>query len=102
MKWLHLIHLAMLIGLTASVGGQVAVPSSESRTEVPQDLKPGVVIEEIAKYSEGEKAGLKEGDIILHWACGGASGEIQLPSDLNSVEIEQAPRGVVTVEGFRG
>jgi CHAT domain-containing protein/tetratricopeptide (TPR) repeat protein len=72
------------------------------RVETSTDLKPGVVVEEVAKYSEAGKAGLKEGDVILRWARGEAVGEIQSPFDLSAAEIEQAPQGSLTVEGFSG
>jgi CHAT domain-containing protein/Tfp pilus assembly protein PilF len=66
------------------------------------DVGAGVVVESVAKYSEAEKAGLIEGDIVLRWSRGEAKGEISSPFDLVSVEIEQAPRGHVIVEGLRG
>src|SRR5712692_7040285 len=62
----------------------------------------GVVVERIASDSEAGKAGLKEGDIILRWSRGDAKGEIDSPFDLSELEVEQAPRGEVTFEGFRG
>jgi CHAT domain-containing protein/Tfp pilus assembly protein PilF len=65
-------------------------------------LNPGIVIESIAKYSEGEKAGLQEGDVLLDWHRDDAQGEIASPFDLSEIEVEQAPRGVVTVGGVRG
>jgi tetratricopeptide (TPR) repeat protein len=60
-----------------------------------------VVIEKVAKNFEGERADLREGDILLRWRCGQVHGEIQSPFDLAKVEIEQAPRGTVTLEGLR-
>ena len=70
--------------------------------DVAQELKQGVVVEKVAKNSEAEKAGLKEGDLLLHWARGDAQGEIQSPFDLRQIETEQAPRGNVTINGLRG
>src|SRR5260370_7259731 len=64
-------------------------------------LKPGIVVESVAKYSEAEKAGLQEGDLLLSWSRGDAKGEIESPFDLSGTEIEQAPRGTVTLKGFR-
>lgn len=61
--------------------------------------KQGVVVETVAKNSEAEKAGLTEGDIILGWTGGDLRGEISLSFDLTTVEIEQAPRGEITLEG---
>jgi CHAT domain-containing protein/Tfp pilus assembly protein PilF len=61
-----------------------------------------VVIESVAKNSEGEKAGFAEGDILLSWSRGDAKGQIESPFDLSGVEMEQEPRGAVTLEGTRG
>jgi len=96
-----LIHFATLLGLTTSVCGQVALkPSAASSADHLTELKPGVVVEEVAKYSEAEKAGLKQGDVILHWARGETTGEIQSPFDLFYTETEQEPRGPVTLAGL--
>jgi CHAT domain-containing protein/Tfp pilus assembly protein PilF len=65
-------------------------------------LKPGVVVEEVTKYSEAEKAGIEEADVLLNWSRGDAKGDIESPFDLSLIEIEQAPRGDVTLEGLRG
>ncbi|HTC95029.1 MAG TPA: CHAT domain-containing protein [Terriglobales bacterium] len=65
-------------------------------------FNPGVVIEEVAKNSEGERAGLQPGDIVLRWSRAEAKGEIESPFDLSAIEIEQEPQGNVTLEGTRG
>jgi CHAT domain-containing protein/Tfp pilus assembly protein PilF len=64
-------------------------------------LRRGVVVESVAKGSEGEKAGLKDGDLLVTWSRGDAKGEIESPFDLSNLEIEQEPRGNVTLEGLR-
>jgi len=63
--------------------------------------RAGVVVESAAGGFEAEKAGLHEGDIILHWSRSDNAGEISSPFDLSSVEVEQAPRGAVTLIGLR-
>jgi CHAT domain-containing protein/Tfp pilus assembly protein PilF len=68
------------------------------------------VVEEVAKGSAAEQAGLRAGDLILTWRREAnppanpkpASGEIRSPFDLAEVEVEQAPRGPVTLTGRRG
>jgi len=67
-----------------------------------EDLKRGVVVENVAPHLEADKAGLKQGDIILHWTRGDSRGEIDSPFDMSAIEIEQAPRGNVTLAGLRG
>ena len=86
-----------------SAAGQ-STPSTESpaSAKAPVELGRGVVIETVKKNSEAEKAGLQEGDILLRSARGAAQGEIESPFDLSWIEIEQAPRGAVTIEGLRG
>jgi CHAT domain-containing protein/Tfp pilus assembly protein PilF len=65
-------------------------------------LKPGVVVEEVARNSGGDKAGLKQGDLLLTWSRGDSKGNIESPFDLHEIEIEQQPRGNVMLEGLRG
>jgi len=65
-------------------------------------VKPGIVVEEVAKNSEGEKAGLQPGDVLLGWSRSDAKGKIDSPFDLWDAEIEQEPRGNATLEGLRG
>jgi hypothetical protein len=43
------------------------------------ELKAGVAVESIAKNTEGERAGLAEGDIILSWSRGDAKGQVESP-----------------------
>jgi CHAT domain-containing protein/tetratricopeptide (TPR) repeat protein len=69
---------------------------------VKNDLDRGVVVEGVAHQSEGDKAGLREGDILLAWSRGDSKDEIRSPFDLAQAEIEQAPLGRVTIEGLRG
>jgi CHAT domain-containing protein/Tfp pilus assembly protein PilF len=67
-----------------------------------QELKPGLVVESVADSLEAEKAGLKEGDVLLRWSRGDARGEIESPFDVSLTEFEQAQRATVTLEGLRG
>ena len=91
-----------LLSLFASAQpfGQVASPSATA-TGACIDLSAGIVVESVAKNSESERAGLAEGDVILGWGRGDAKGQIRSPFDLNNIEIEQEPRGKVTLEGTR-
>jgi hypothetical protein len=82
-------------GLTTPQSGDAAGNS------VPEELRSGIVVEKVEKNFEGEKAGLKEGDVLLSWSRGEAKGEIVSPFDLMAIEVEQAPRGTVTIQGLR-
>jgi CHAT domain-containing protein/Tfp pilus assembly protein PilF len=64
--------------------------------------QPGIVVEKIATDSAAERAGVKEGDVLTTWSRGDAKGELKSPFDLADLEIEQAPRGTVTLEGSSG
>jgi CHAT domain-containing protein/Tfp pilus assembly protein PilF len=68
----------------------------------PAEIKPGVVVEKVTEHGEAEKAGVQPEDILLEWSRGDAQGKIRSPFDLTEMEIEQAPRGVVTIKGLRG
>jgi CHAT domain-containing protein/Tfp pilus assembly protein PilF len=95
--------LLSLVLLALPLQGQTATTQeSASGTCAAAELKQGVVVESVAKNSEGEKAGLAEGDIILSWSRGEAKGPIESPFDLSEIETEQEPRGRVTLEGTRG
>jgi CHAT domain-containing protein/Tfp pilus assembly protein PilF len=76
--------------------------SAAGQTTPCADLKPGIVVESIAKKSEGDKAGLAEGDVILAWIQGDREGDIGSPFDLAAAEVERSPRGPVTLQGTRG
>jgi len=66
------------------------------------DHNPGAVVEKITENSSAEKAGVQAGDLLLRWVRGDAKGEIASPFDVSQIEIEQAPRGTITLEGLRG
>jgi CHAT domain-containing protein/Tfp pilus assembly protein PilF len=103
-----LISNARLAGLFSllvaglSVLGQTPPPENIATRCATAGLNRGVVVESVARNSEGEKAGLGEGDTILSWSRGDAKGEIESPFDLSEIETEQEPRGWVTLEGTRG
>src|SRR5262245_15085879 len=70
----------------------------------------GVVVEEVAPGFAAAEAGLVPGDVLWSWQRAAAAapnddpatGTIAAPFDLDDVEWEQAPRGVVTLVGRRG
>jgi CHAT domain-containing protein/tetratricopeptide (TPR) repeat protein len=82
--------------LASSVLGQTAPGSASADL-----LQPGIVVERVVQGSEGEKAGLKEGDVLFQWTRGTASGTFTLPLDLNYLEVEQRSRGEVAIKGLR-
>ena len=88
---------------TFAVFGQT-VPDSgmASNAKAPVELRKGMVVDAVKKNLEGDRAGLQPGDILLNWVRGDARGEVKSPFDLSQVEIEQAPRGAVTLQGLRG
>ncbi len=77
------------------------LPVPTAGAQAVPGLLPGVVVEKIAGDSEGSKARLQEGDIILSWARGDVKGEVESPFDLMTLEIEQAPLGPVSLQGIR-
>src|SRR5579859_2737339 len=81
-------------------------PISQSRDVTDErtsaELKPGIVVESIAKNSAAQKAGLVEGDILLSWSRSDDAGKFDSPFDLFTVGIEQLRSGAVKIEGIRG
>ena len=61
----------------------------------------GIVVEDVAKSSEGEKAGLRPGDVLLSWSRGEAHGEIHTPFDLAEAEAEAARAAAVAPQASR-
>src|SRR5215472_226336 len=90
--WIYLLLCSIfLTGLTVQGGSKQSLGS----------LNPGVVVEKLVKSIEG-KVDLQEGDILLRWTQGGVHGEIQSPFDLDTILVEEVPKGSVALEGLRG
>jgi CHAT domain-containing protein/Tfp pilus assembly protein PilF len=89
------------ISLVASCLSFPALVAQEA-SHVANRLNPGIVVEQVAKNSEAVKAGVRQGDVLLQWSRETTHGEIQSPFELAAIEMEQGPRGTVTVEGLRG
>jgi CHAT domain-containing protein/tetratricopeptide (TPR) repeat protein len=66
------------------------------------EVIPGAVVERVTKNLVGDKAGIQEGDVILHWSRGEAKGTVISPFDLSEIEIEQGAQGTLTLEVTRG
>src|SRR5436190_9117090 len=66
------------------------------------ESRSGVVVEKVSSHSAAEAAGLVPGDVLLSWSRGSENGVIESPFTPMLIEIEQAPLGVVSVEGLRG
>ncbi len=65
-------------------------------------LKPGIVVEEVAKHSEAEKAGLQAGDVLLSWSRGDAKGGIESPFDLSATAAVSPSKGFEVPRGRPG
>lgn len=93
-------NLALIIAfLTACL---ICQGGSVTGTAKPvQELQPGVAVEKTQNSGEASKAGIQEGDILLSWAQADRSGALESPFDLVAVEIEQKPKGSVTLQGLR-
>jgi CHAT domain-containing protein/Tfp pilus assembly protein PilF len=75
------------------------------QTNIPEPasiLNKGLVVESLVDHFEGEKAGIKPGDVLVKWSRNGKGGEFDSPFDLLFTRLEQASRGTVEVEGLRG
>ena len=67
----------------------------------------GVVVESVTPGSAGQRAGVQPGDVLTAWERSGSAGQPSVrgtlgsPFALSEIEIEQAPRGSVTLRGTR-
>ena len=96
------VAVAFLVALPSVMSQTDSAPKKMESSGLARRLSPGAVVEKVAKHSEGEKAGLKEGDLILSWSRDDAQGTIDSPFDLAQLEMEQGPRGGVRMAGRRG
>jgi len=94
-------YCGLLLFAFAFFGGSTASPQDLGGRPAHLELGKGVVADAVKKGSEAEKVGLQVGDILLSWARTDAKGDIESPFDLSLIEVEQAPRGAVTIEGLR-
>ena len=68
----------------------------------------GVIVKSVAPGSAGQRSGLQADDVLTAWERGASAGQssargsLVSPFDLTEIEIEQAPRGTVTLRGRRG
>jgi len=88
--------------LTLCTFGQTASNLKHSVTDALGEPTRGIVVEKVDKNSTADKAGFKEGDILLDWTRDDAKGKMDSPFDLLQIQIEQASRGAVSIEGLRG
>lgn len=93
--------LCSALFVLAGVSQTIPEPGKLAGARVTAELGNGVVAEAVKKDSVAARAGIQEGDILLRWTRSDARGEIESPFDLSWIEIEQAPRGAVTIEGLR-
>lgn len=76
--------------------------SAISTRTVSSCLKKGLVVEQVFKDSQAQRAGVHPGDILVSWKRAGAEGEFGSPFDLANIFLEQAPRGPITISAFSG
>jgi CHAT domain-containing protein len=109
------LRMALLAACLLSITPAPLVPGQAGRrAETPAaaagaGATAGISVEEVAKGSPAEKAGLRAGDLLLSWQRAaappagprGAEGRLSSPFDLYETEREQAPRGPVRLAGSR-
>jgi hypothetical protein len=60
-----------------------------------------VLVIQVDDKSEGDKAVLKAGDLILEWSRDGETKKIESLFDWKEMVNEKAPRGTIALTGFR-
>jgi len=92
----------IVCGVSLVIFASLSMPGQSVSSNPSGKLQSGVVVEQALQGWSGDKAGIKEGDVILRWSRGTIGGDLASPYDVQHVETEQALRGVVTLEGLRG
>jgi CHAT domain-containing protein/Tfp pilus assembly protein PilF len=65
-------------------------------------LKPGILVEKVEEGFQASRAGIHEGDVLLSWQQGDASGVFDSPFDFMRLDLNRRPLGLVTILGLRG
>jgi CHAT domain-containing protein/Flp pilus assembly protein TadD len=95
---LSLLACALILHLGTSAQ---AVGSPRQSQDGPAPSQ-GVIVESVMAESEAEKNGIQPGDVIESWSRDTEHGTIASPFDFTWVEIEQKPRGPLSLEGLHG
>jgi len=90
-----------LMALSSFMLSQTVTPKNTT-IEKAESIQRGAVVEKVTKNSAAEKAGFQEGDVLLTWNRGDATGSIESPFDVSILAIEQGSRGRVSLKGSRG
>ena len=93
--------LAMELMVTFGVIGFSIALAQAQLTPKSRAVEAGVVIEAVKSGLAPDVADLKAGDVVLSWSRRAEAGRIDSPFDWMDLEIEQIPRGPVTVLGVR-
>src|SRR5260221_7264157 len=64
-------------------------------------LERGLVVESISKNTQGERLGVRKGDLLLTWKRGSTKGDFNSPFDFTYVFLDQADRSPITIEASR-
>jgi CHAT domain-containing protein/Tfp pilus assembly protein PilF len=67
----------------------------------PALIDEGVVVDSVLPALAGAKAGVRPGDLLLHWSRGERHGTVGSPFDLLYIMIEEGSRGGLRLEGLR-
>jgi hypothetical protein len=91
--------LLVLVCTPVAIGQVGNPPNAGDSTEIL--VKPGVVVEKVDKIGGAAKAGIREGDLLLHWSQGSAKGDFDPLFGLESLQKEEGRVAPVTLTGLR-
>lgn len=93
--------LVLMLGTTMHGQSPHASKVSSAEKAGPQ-LLPGIVVEKIEKNSEADKAGLREGDVLLSWSRGDVRGALDSPFEQLWFNFQMPIYAPLVFEGYRG
>src|SRR5215472_9043695 len=83
----------ILILASVSVVAQESSPAEPNLTAGGELFQPGLVVEKVEPGYQANRAGIREGDVLLSWTQGEAFGKFESPFDLIRLDLNQRPRG---------
>jgi CHAT domain-containing protein/Flp pilus assembly protein TadD len=94
--------ITLILLLSRGAAAQTSnVSASRAGDHTDNELRQGIVVESLERGWGADRAGIREGDVLLRWQRGNDHGDLTSPFDVVWLDEEQRPLGPVTIYGTR-